>query len=69
MTQAEKLQFLTDKDKGLGMQLNVIAKYTHCHPSSIRNYINGLVPSERMSGYIDEGIDKICDMMRKFLKE
>ena len=69
MTRKEKLHWLTDKKEGLGIPLTVVAKFAHCHPSSITNYLNGAEPTARIGAQIDEGIETMLNIIQEKLGE
>ena len=69
MNRKEKLFWLTDKQQGLGIPNIVIARFSHCHPSSIANYLNGAEPTVRIGNQIDEGIELILKIVKEKLGE
>ena len=69
MTRIEKLYWLTDKKNGIGIPFNVIARFCHCHPTSIPHYLEGNQPTERMANYIDQGIEEIVKILKEKLGE
>ena len=49
MNAIEKLKWLTDKNEGMGIPLVVVARYAHCHPTTLGNYLHGKSsPTERL---------------------
>ena len=49
MNAIEKLKWLTDKNEGMGIPLIVVARYAHCHPTTLGNYLRGKSsPTERL---------------------
>lgn len=60
MNVIQKLQLLTDKEKGAGISLATIARFSNCHPTTLGKYLKGLsVPTQRLEQLIDNGIDNI----------
>lgn len=55
-----KIRFLINKQTGLGIPMQVIARYCGCHPSGISNYLHSNVtpPEEALRKY-ENGINKI----------
>jgi hypothetical protein len=41
MNVIDKLKWLTDKEEGMGIPLIVVARYSHCHPTTLSNYLHG----------------------------
>ncbi len=57
MDALEKLNWLIDKENGMGISQATLAKYCHCHPSTLSKYItHANEPTEKMLFIINEGI-------------
>ena len=71
MTLLEKLYWITDKYDGMGISYTTIARFSHCDPSTISNYISGKnKPTRRMEVLISKGIEEIArELNEKILKE
>ena len=55
----EKLNKLLDKENGMGISQVILAKYCHCHPSTLSKYaIKAYEPTEKTLFMIEEGIKK-----------
>lgn len=57
MDTVEKLIWLTDKKDGMGISQATLAKYCHCHPTTLSKYITKTYePTEKMLFIIETGI-------------
>ena len=66
MNVIDKLKWLTDKENGMGIPLIVIARYSHCHPTTLGNYLRGKSqPTERLEEMINNGIKNIIKILKE----
>ena len=66
MNAIEKLKWLTDKNEGMGIPLVVIARYAHCHPSTLGNYLRGTSnPTARLEEMVNSGIENIINILKE----
>ena len=66
MNAIEKLKWLTDKNEGMGIPLVVVARYAHCHPTTLGNYLHGKSsPTERLEQMVNDGIKTIIHILEE----
>lgn len=66
MNVIDKLKWLTDKEEGMGIPLIVVARYSHCHPTTLSNYLHGKSqPTERLQQMVNDGIKNIINILKE----
>lgn len=70
MTLIEKLKLLTDKDNGPGVPMTVIARFAHCHISSISHYVTDRAQiSEKMDILLKKGLKELKQQIDEIIGE
>lgn len=68
MTILEKIEKLTNKQKGLGLPVTVIAHYFGCHPNAIKYYINGAEMSESVEEKYQLGLTQLLEDIKNIVE-
>lgn len=64
MTAVEKLEWLTNRNHGLGVPVYIVAQHVGCHPSTLQKYIAyRKEPSARLEEKLTEAIQSIYNMV------
>lgn len=70
MISLEDLKIITDKDSGLGIPLNVLARYSQCHPTLLSKYLrNEIPPSKKTLQKIHNGLTEFHFQLSSILSE
>jgi len=68
MTTLEKAQFITNREGGIGLSVNTLARYAKYHPSTISHYINeSKEGNPRLERSIEIGIQEWYEDVKKFI--
>lgn len=65
----EKINFLTNKQTGIGIPMVVIGRYIGCHPTTINYYLEGKKEmKEHVREQYEEGIARLIKDFNKIME-
>lgn len=69
MNVLKQINYLTNKQYGLGIPMRVIGKYIGCHPTTISYYLNGKNLNEETQKLYENGIQALIEDFKKNMME